>query len=102
MAFFRCIRKRLKERLLLGLDSISFTSDTFELRVRCRSGEMLQIAATPSTSIRAVKEQIAAQKGICVEGQQLESGGIRLEDEFSLADYNIANRSAVLMYGKVH
>lgn len=71
----------------------SNASAQMKLFIETPTGKTITLSVKPSESIERVKEKIGKADGIRLGRKQLQFRGIKLEEDRSLADYNIKKES---------
>ena len=67
----------------------------FQIFVKNLSGKSIVIEAEPSDTVEEIKSKIQDKEGVPLDKQRLISGGKNLEDNNTLADYNIQKYSTI-------
>lgn len=62
---------------------------SFQILIKTLTGKTTVFNTTPAESIRSIKEKITQKEGIPVEQQRLIFAGKQLDDNCTIADYNI-------------
>jgi hypothetical protein len=68
-----------------------------EIHLKTLTGEEYVLRAKWSSTIVSVKKAIHEKKGIPVQEQRLVFAGKQLDDNLTLADYNIQDKSTILL-----
>uniref|UniRef100_A0A6C0E9Z7 Ubiquitin-like domain-containing protein n=1 Tax=viral metagenome TaxID=1070528 RepID=A0A6C0E9Z7_9ZZZZ len=69
--------------------------ENYELHVKTLSGKTIVLNVQPNATVLSVKQLIHNREGVAVDDQRLVFVGKQLEDDKTLADYNIASKSTV-------
>ena len=83
--------------------SFRFVGDgSFLIYVKDLFGKTIEVSVKPETSIASVKSMIQDKDGIPAENQRLIYAGKQLEDDKTVAEYNIRSQSIVHLVRRLH
>ncbi|MEM8521519.1 ubiquitin-like protein [Flavobacterium sp. PL12] len=77
---------------------LSFNVSAMQIFAKTLTGKTIALEVEPSDSIEIIKAKIYDKEGIPIEDQILKFGGATLEDDKTLADYNIQKESTIHIF----
>ena len=71
--------------------------DSMQILVETQAGLTLALDVSPGDTIKEVKQKIQEKEGISFDQQQLNFDGYQLNDECTLSDCNIQEKSVIYL-----